>query len=46
MIVIYLSLHSPYEYSVTKPRTTLSSPPPPQEGGKESLFEFVLNHML
>ena len=29
MIVIYLSLHSPYEYNATIPRTTLSSPPPP-----------------
>lgn len=29
MIVIYLSLHSPYEYNVTIPRTTLSSSPPP-----------------
>ena len=28
MIVIYLSLHSPYEYGVTIPRTTLSSPLP------------------
>lgn len=34
MIVIYLSLHSQYEYSVTIPRTTLSSSPPPQEGEK------------
>lgn len=32
MIVIYLSLHSPYEYSVTIPRTTLSSPPLPKRG--------------
>ena len=35
MIVIYLSLHSPYEYNVTIPRTTLSSHPSPR-GGKES----------
>ena len=46
MIVIYISLHSQYEYSVTIPRTTLSSPPPSPRGGEESLFEFVLNHML
>ena len=38
MIVIYLSLHSPYEYSATIPRTTLSSPPPLPKRGKRIPF--------